>query len=293
MDARVAAVRSRSHLRVSVASRRDDRRPRCRWAARRQPASRRRRCARCRAREVRRAPRGRSVPRRVPHGARRRRGRSARVANGGQWRRLPSRRFSDVFRAWSTGLTCAPRLYCPAAHSAAGRSRVLCKRRAEPRTLGLPIARRAFAPADCRCDRRSRAGTGHLYPAARCRALQHGTRRTTTGAFSSTPRLCSGSWRRAARTSRTGSARPCRAWPRSSFVSPTLGRQARSRVWCTVLKYAVQIVAIACACTRYVPSHVCAATRCYVRRNTYHGTARLRVLSLNFCEAIFGYAPSG
>ena len=38
----------------------------------------------------------------------------------------------------------------------------------------------------------------------------------------------------AARTSRTGSARPCRAWPRSSFVSPTLGRQARSRVWCTL-----------------------------------------------------------
>ena len=33
-------------------------------------------------------------------------------------------------------------------------------------------------------------------------------------------------------------------------------------------KYAVQIVAIACACIRYLPSHVYAATRCYVGTRT-------------------------
>lgn len=272
MDARVAAVRSRSHLRVSVASRRDDRRPRCRWAARRQPASRRRRCARCRAREVRRAPRGRSVPRRVPHGARRRRGRSARVANGDQWRRLPSRRFSDVFRAWSTGLTCAPRLYCPAAHSAAGRSRT------EALSRALQKARRASDARPTHCASRVRPCRLPLRPpVARrdgsslpCCTLpsspawhsqdDHWRLQLDAEAVQRQLAPCS-----AHVAHRLGSALSSLA---SIFVCVSDAGAPGSQPRVVYPKYAVQIVAIACACIRYLPSHVYAATRCYVGTRT-------------------------
>ena len=46
-------------------------------------------------------------------------------------------------------------------------------------------------------------------------------------------------------------------------------------------------------CMYSIPSIACVRGYKMLRRNTYHGTARLRVLSLNFCAAMGGYAPSG
>ena len=132
--------------------------------------------------------------------------------------------------------------YCPAAHSAAGRSRT------EALSRALQKARRASDARPTHCASRvrpcrlplrppvARRGGSSLpcctLPSSPAWHSQDDHRRLQLDAEAVQRQLAP--W--AARTSRTGSAQPCRAWPRSSFVSPTPGRQARSRVWCTLTK---------------------------------------------------------